>query len=181
MTKQENDFVYYPIIDMGFYRTFIENLQVEDLIKKAYKFKEDSLNNSVKKSNRGGYQSVPDVHTYPDFYDLTNNLNNIFFRLFKNPLQTIQSMWINISYFEHSNYIHTHGLDPDIMSGVLYLQVPENSGEIGFINPITHNIDNLILPIAKELFIFPQNLPHLVNPNLSQKERISIAFNYGSF
>ena len=177
--KQENNIEYYPVVDIGFYRTFIESLPVEDLLKKVYKFKEDDSNNGVKKSNRGGYQSTGDIHIHPDFCDLAHNLNNIFFKFFRNSLQTVQSMWINISYYESSNYIHTHGPELDIMSGVLYLQVPENSGEIGFINPITHNIDNLTLPTPKELFIFPQNLPHLVNPNLSQKERISIAFNYG--
>jgi len=178
MMKQENNIEYFPVLNMGFHRTFIENLPVEDLLKKVYKFKEGDFNNSVKKSNRGGYQSTPDIHTHSDFYDLTHNLNTMFFKIFRNPLQTISSMWVNISYYEHSNYIHTHGNDQYTMSGVLYLQIPENSGEIGFINPISHCIDHLILPRAKELFIFPQNLPHLVNPNLSQKERISIAFNY---
>jgi len=179
MMKQENNIEYYPVLNVGFHRMFIENLPVEDLLKKVYKFKEDNFDNSVKKSNRGGYQSTPDIHTYPGFYDLTHNLNKIFFEIFKNPLQTIQSMWINISCYENSNYIHTHGTEIDLISGVLYLQVPKNSGEIGFVNPITHNIDNLILPSPKDLLLFPQNLPHLVNPNLSQEDRISIAFNYG--
>jgi len=177
MMKQENNIEYFPILHMGFYRTLIEDLPVEDLLKKVHKFKEDN-SNSVQKSNKGGYQSTDNIHTHSDFYDLTHNLNNLYFKIFKNPLQTIRTMWINISYYEHFNLIHTHGNDQYIMSGVLYLQIPENSGEIGFVNPIDHCVGNVILPRAKELFIFPQNLPHLVNPNQSKKERISIAFNY---
>ena len=34
-------------------------------------------------------------------------------------------------------------------------------------------------PKAKNVVLFPQALGHLVRPNLNQKDRISIAFNYG--
>ena len=178
MTKQENNHEYFPVVNMGFHRIYLKDISTENLLEKVHKYKKENPVSNAR-SNRGGYQSEDNINFHPDFFNLTHDLNNVFYGVFNTPQQRIISMWINISSYKHSNYIHTHGNDHDFISGVLYLQVPEHSGEIGFINPITHNIEVLFLPSPKDLLLFPQNLPHLVNPNLSQEDRISIAFNYG--
>ena len=174
----ENNIEFFSIYDIGFYKTYIKNLQVEDLIKKVYKYKETWPTNASR-SNMGGYQSTIDINTHPDFFSLTQNLNNLFFKAFQNPLQIIKGMWINISPHGCYNDIHTHGFDPRLISGVIYLQVPENSGEIEFRNPLMLSEPVTHFPVAKEVLLFSQNIPHQVKPNLSQEDRISIAFNYG--
>ena len=91
-------------------------------------------------------------------------------------------MWGNISSFTHSNQIHNHitslTFSDQQLSGVVYLKVPKNSGKILFYNPFNVNIQYCFTPKENEIFLFPSVLYHSVEPNLSQEDRISIAFNF---
>ena len=40
-----------------------------------------------------------------------------------------------------------------------------------------NDVDTEIMPRSGLLILFPSFLPHSVNPNLSEEERISISFN----
>ena len=107
-----------------------------------------------------------------------DNLNKINHQISGYPNNRLNGMWVNISSYGHYNTTHTHGSNLNQLSGVLYLQVPENSGRIIFQNPLDINLNCPYQPIEGELLIFPQNIPHMVEPNLSKRDRISIAFNY---
>ncbi len=103
----------------------------------------------------------------------------------------IKNMWININYYKDFNLPHNHGTD--IISGVFYVEVPKDSGEIVFENPCNKmDIVNGVIkdftpynstrwsfmPCNLSLFLFPSWLTHHVMPNLNKKsKRISIAFN----
>ena len=94
-------------------------------------------------------------------------------------------------YYKDFNLPHNHGAD--LVSGVFYVKVPENSGNIVFQNSsefLQFNNDNIknfneynsttwsFIPKNQELFLFPSWINHYVQPNLNKKEkRISIAFN----
>jgi hypothetical protein len=104
------------------------------------------------------------------------------------------SMWVNINNASNFNMPHQHvgatGEEP-IWSGVYYLQVPENSGDIIFYNP--RGTDTVgrkhsalyqkgtayksITPVEGQILLFDPLLIHAVTTNNSDKERISIAFN----
>jgi uncharacterized protein (TIGR02466 family) len=101
------------------------------------------------------------------------------------------SSWIVKSSPNQSSIFHTH---PNSMfSGVLYLQVPENSGGIIFKKKLDL-IPHFSIPVNKNtlynskyskidakkgfLLLFPSWLSHKVEENSSEQERISVAFNY---
>ena len=99
--------------------------------------------------------------------------------------------WVNLHRKDDFAHIHTHA--NSIVSGVWYLSTTENSGNVlvHTDNKLFGNIldfprkDNLFnspycvfLPQNGDLILFPSNLKHSVAPNKSDKERLSLAFNY---
>ena len=96
----------------------------------------------------------------------------------------------NVNSLGSFNKPHDHY--GDVISGVYYISIPENSGSIVFINKDLNNfytsIDKYneynssnwtIAPEENKCILFPSYLKHYVEPNLNKKERISISFNYG--
>ena len=104
----------------------------------------------------------------------------------------MQNMWYTIN--SHKDYNHPH-LHPNyIVSGVFYVNAPENSGDLilhrdnhaHFFTIHAHTTCNnlftsstqSITPKNNMLILFPSWLIHSVNPNLSHEKRISIAFDF---
>ena len=87
------------------------------------------------------------------------------------------------------NKPHKH--PPYTFSGVYYIDVPENSGDIVFDNQFEMNNyamsynewnslnckDFKVTPKSGMLLIFPAWLNHYVTPNKSKKERLIYSFN----
>jgi len=102
-------------------------------------------------------------------------------------------MWGMINPPGSRNNIHTHPYN--YLSGVFYLSVPKNSGNIVFINPVGAGLDftfpnvNIFnqynsgtyhcYPKNRLCLLFSSHLYHYVETNMNKKERISISFNYG--
>jgi len=115
-----------------------------------------------------------------DFY---NNEDSVFNNIKKTPNAKIVC-WANINAPGSRNTFHTH--KEDDFSGVLYLQ-GTNCGDLRFPNP--SNIlgdcgktspfmrDFSFAPHDGDLVLWPSWLPHEVEPNLSDRERINLAFN----
>lgn len=151
-------------------------------------------NPGVSRSNQGGWQS--------DFINLQNL--PLFGHATEHALQTIageinisksckivmNGCWINVNTKGCSNRTHTH---PDSMlSGAYYVKTPPDSGRIVLHDP-RPQVACISLPVDKhtpltspsyhhqprsgEFVIFPSWLPHRVDPNQSDEERISVAFN----
>jgi len=105
----------------------------------------------------------------------------------------IPTIWANINGYKDFNLQHNHGTS--ILSGVYYLDVPENSGNLIFVNPAIDMLglqDDFLAnkhttftsskctmePNEDDLFLFPSWLSHYVLPNLNKtKKRVSLAFN----
>ena len=160
----------------------IQNLDSSYWIQEIYNIqKQDIKNNkSVKISNVGGYQSDPNIRKNPIFFPLVQILNNYLIDSFSNPNLRIKDMWCNISSQHHCNWHHSHSINnmQDSASGVLYLQTPLNCGDIVFGHPYCFNVDIYKhTPSINELLIFDSRLVHRVEPNKSNEDRISIAFN----
>ncbi len=103
--------------------------------------------------------------------------------------------WINKHNPGDSGHGHSHNNAQ--FSGVMYFQIPYNSGDISFYVPATYptwctttlypevkeyNTYNMrvsrITPQDGMIICFPSHLTHSININNSNEERYSMAFNY---
>ena len=91
--------------------------------------------------------------------------------------------WINVMPPGAYHRIHTH---PNAnLSGVIYLQTPEGSGDLyipspydNCINTIIKTVPDYVLkPEVRQVYLFPSSLPHSVSRNESDEDRVSISFN----
>ena len=147
----------------------------------------------VIKSNCNGWQSQGN----PKDNLITDSLYKVFDKtinnLYQNKLEIINH-WININGPNSYNSLHDHPMSN--LSGVFYIDVPENSGYIYFENPQTfeayaeissytmeasqqmnQHIHKYIKPIEGLLLVFPAHLKHGVLLNQSNEDRISVSFN----
>ena len=85
----------------------------------------------------------------------------------------IDQWWFNCGQQGDEYRWHDHG--PYQHSGVLYVQVPENSGGIEFRKYEEYQI---FMPTVGDLIQFPGNLAHRVQQNRSNDYRITVAFNF---
>jgi hypothetical protein len=85
----------------------------------------------------------------------------------------IDQWWFNCG--EPGDEYRWHAHNPYTHSGVLYVQVPENSGGIEFRR---HEEYQVFYPVAGDFIQFAGNLAHRVLPNKSNDYRISVAFNF---
>ena len=107
------------------------------------------------------------------------------FSKFQISQDAIVTWWANINGAGSRNTFHTH--KEDEFSCVYYLQ-GTGTGDLRFPNPANvlgdccktspFTRDFLFVPNDGDLILFPSWLPHEVEPNLSNRERINIAFNF---
>ena len=106
----------------------------------------------------------------------------------------MRELWANVSCKHAYNNVHNH--PNSLLSGVYYVQADTESGDLSLLDPrkqawviqpdfSERNQMNapvqFIVPEAGTLVIFPSWLEHGVNQNLSEADRISIAFNINLF
>jgi hypothetical protein len=174
MKLQENNFEYKSIVNIGIWIKTLSGLDTETIINNSYKISQTYP--TVLKSNAGGYQSPSDLHNHPDFFPLITLINREMVEITKTPNLKVSGMWINISPYKAYNYIHHHGSN-STYSGIFYLKIPPESGKVVFVDPLDVNNCFPLIPNPNNLIIFPATLPHFVESNFSQEDRISIAFN----
>ena len=91
------------------------------------------------------------------------------------PRYTFITSWINSNGYDSFNKPHWHSRtkNDDRISGIYYVSEPDkNMGNLYFETGEEYE------PIENRLILFPSHLVHGVRKNLSQKKRVSIAFNY---
>ena len=143
---------------------------------------------SASKSNLGGYQS-PNINLSEYFNALKDKLFPVL-KVISDDIEMnlgLDNSWVNINRKNNSNRIHTHR--DSAFSGTVYLKTNPNSGQIVFLNPTMSEafpIDDTIkhfygyyeiIPKVGDVLVFPAYLRHYVDSNLSDEDRISIAFN----
>ena len=153
-----------------------------------------SIDSGVTLSNRIGYQSHSYEYESIDFMkpcidEILAKLSPIYydFGLVEQP--RLGNYWFNINHKGSYNLPHNHPRSN--FSAVLYIKTPKNSGAIVFKRPdmlkdyMVPHIDTsknfrswIIDPEENLLIIFPSYLYHHVDPNMSDDERISVAFNF---
>lgn len=178
-----------------FYDTLnYKSKDLEDFCSRLY-----GMSDGRKKSNKLGWQSE-DVQNEEELQNLIILINeklkqiHSYSNLKNNCKLVVDNIWININSKYSYNDKHIHF--KSFYSGVYYLQVPENSGNIQFTNP--SNLQRIFIEVYKNyiqnfngftaqnwvfkpqkdlLLLFPSWIEHSVNQNLSNENRISIAFN----
>jgi|TARA_X000001382_G_scaffold130626_1_gene126190 uncharacterized protein (TIGR02466 family) len=95
---------------------------------------------------------------------------------------------------QKNHYAPPHKHPNSLISGCLYLQVDENSGNLNFSNRQNNFLSDAFLfsyanpnlitaqhmtfsPVSGDLFLFPSQLEHFVHPSNSLNDRYMIAFN----
>jgi uncharacterized protein (TIGR02466 family) len=175
----------------------ITNMNCHDLQKYCYDTRKRS--EGRKNSNIGGWQSLDSTDENIFFTSVTEDLKFLTDSLQISHLNFfLINFWININQKNNFNLQHSH--PSSFLSGVLYVKVPKNSGKIVFLDPLRqvrvcyeeywHITDSVsrnklfykkyeIIPEDGMLILFPSWLEHYVEPNNSDEDRISIAFNIG--
>jgi uncharacterized protein (TIGR02466 family) len=152
--------------------------------------------NTVIFSNRGGWQSPSHFHEQESFLEFKDFiLNNTYIALqYYNCDFKLSNMWININKSGNYNTQHCH--PKSILSGVFWVKTSDNCGKLSFQSPnsfveapLLDSMDENIkkdqnyyhtfdfCPQEGRIILFPSHLYHLVEPNESEEDRISIAFN----
>ncbi len=131
-------------------------------------------------TNQGGYHSRDMQDEFPFFDHLKSRIETL-------PRCKVVSAWINVNGQGHSNSIHTHPLTDIAL--VWYLTNNQNALRLvdplgGMKHKLLRALDytdmddtNLIRATAGDMVAFPGFIPHLVEPNKEETERVSIAMN----
>ena len=150
-------------------------------------------------SNVQGWHSRDNLHRRSQFQDLLKCISRDLMQVarelkwqLEQVKPTISTCWANVNPKHSFNVLHNH--PNSILSGVYYVTVPENSGDLYFHDP-KRGYRMLVPPVSSEtpwsvgkaaytpcegkLVIFPSWLWHGVEPNLSDETRVSISFNVG--
>ena len=157
------------------------------------------IDNGVKLSNKGGYQSKHFFKPEKEFEDLWEKIEKKVNHFHKEIAKLkghveINEWWFNINYRGCANRQHQH--PTSLHSGVYYIKTPDKCGDICFPNPnqtlmwgwpggllmeqTNINSGNVsTIPQKNLLLIFPSWANHSVDPNLSDEPRISLSFNTG--
>ena len=159
---------------------------------------------SRKISNIGGFQSDFLPHEEDPLLNFFNHIQVILksfvtiHGLKDNCAVTPDGVWMNINKQNDFNRQHSHdgGADSCDFCGIYYIQANDKQGSVQFINPNNytrvvpmlnkkaqvqsnhfnkHTFD--ITPHTGRLILFPNNVEHMVFPNPTKKDRISLAFN----
>lgn len=167
--------------NLGQYTGMVSNTQRQNNSTKISK--------KYKKSNFNGFQSfehpyiIEKQHIDNSFIEFFKQVDNIVNSNFDNRFDfKLNNYWFNInkkgSYNKLHNHLNLEGLSGGV-SGVFYLKTPKDCGNIVF---QSHDKKQLEIESKKgHLLIFPSHLAHFVQESKSNKDRISIAFNYDSF
>tara|TARA_R100001591_G_scaffold108162_1_gene117427 strand:+ start:509 stop:1060 length:552 start_codon:yes stop_codon:yes gene_type:complete len=140
------------------------------------------------KSSTNGSIQTKDIAIAKEFSDSAKRIENFYYEETNNKVK-LGNAWICKNIKGSFNKIHLHG-GSDI-SGVYYLEVPKNSGDIVFRNPndcvqmADWNMGKDILwtpeyiwKAQKGLIIyFPSYLPHYTQVNQSHEPRLALSFN----
>ena len=144
-----------------------------------------NLSEGRKVSNVGGFQSTKFTEPPEVCKELFAEVEQHLPRK-----MVLSTLWFNINGKDHYNIKHNHADKKMYMvnyggewipvshshglSGVYYVDVPDvNMGDIVF------GSGERLSPQTNTLLMFSNNVFHSVEPNQSEKKRISIAFNYG--
>ena len=169
-------------------------IDISGLEEIAYKLKKESDGRQL--SNRGGWQSHG-VEKNPLFSKLIDVIEQKALKVYNNMYEEdtgkyqVVGMWVNINKPNSYNATHMHPTCD--LSGNIYIKTPKNCGITFFEDPrnlhrMAEPYNNIMqnrhtyrqvnyVPESVIILFFPPWIQHGVEQNLSDEDRISIAFN----
>ena len=99
----------------------------------------------------------------------------------------LHESWVNAAKPKHFQECHKHAWS--YISGVFYVHIPENGGDLVMHNPLAFEWNfevsegsplserSVVKPHTGMLILFPSNIDHNVTKNMSNENRYSLAFN----
>ena len=172
-----------------FVSTFHDRKKLDDILNfvKSLEYRDKNGQTENKMSSNTFVLDLPELN------ELKNYVEDALKYFMYSVIQTEQSLkitqsWVNYSEKGKAHTFHTHS--NSIFSGVFYLQSDLDSPNVMFFNrapnqyqfenggdtPFTGNMFRCN-PDPGSLIIFPSNLPHAVETNMSDTPRISLSFN----
>jgi uncharacterized protein (TIGR02466 family) len=159
------------------------------------------IKEGMESGSRYRSKSLYILNDYPEFKQYTTDFINDFMRneLGIDDLIKITQSWVNRNAPHQSTPPHPH--PNSIISGCIYLNVPENESQINFFkygndngqstqfamlpnykrgstrNPLSSEIRHTFKVNTGDIVMFPSYLMHGVLPTNSRKDRWSLAFN----
>lgn len=85
--------------------------------------------------------------------------------------------WLNAMGPGHVTLPHRHDEDDELVSGVYYVQVPDNAGELLLTQGA---VTTRVTPAAGRFVFFSPHVLHEVTQNRSDANRLSIGMNFGT-
>lgn len=145
------------------------------------------------RSNRGGWNSAVTLFQEPLFAPLRSAVTKLVRHAMqqcgqKGSWQVSLAGWANMHDTGGYNTLHLH--PGNLLSGVYYLKVPPEAGNIVFRDPkyaaimtgisgdqpFSRNFES-VQPTEGQMLLFPSWLEHRVEENNAEEPRVSIAFN----
>ena len=127
------------------------------------------------KTNVKAYMTNWDMRGKPGFdklekiiMDMVNYLSKIYYNRPINP--RVENLWGMI--YKKGDYAMVHDHWPSLWSGVYYIEVPNNSGDLFF-----PQLKQTMAPKKNQMIVFEGKTRHGVRESLSDKERIAVSFN----
>jgi len=173
------------------------DLNVKKLESFCNKYQHENTGRVV--SNRGGYHSnnlsLDDVTLQPLIEEIKIHSSQFAKTFYSKNEQILNNIWFNINLYKDFNVSHNHFGDD--ISGVYYIKIPDECGNIIFEHPAKDLFDYYFLNVENRkevniynartwwfpsevnmLYLFPAWLNHSVETNKNKTdERISISFN----
>ena len=159
-------------------------------------YKEQNPTKETPRSNISGYQSPSTLHHVSELAPLFEHICQMGFKAVAD-LDFIEcdialtEAWLNVN--DSRQCMNSEHVHDDVFSGVFYLQAPEGSGKLVLQNPAINKMWDgckltsqknqftgesvRIEPVEGNIILFPSYLPHSVETNDHDEERISISFN----
>ena len=175
--------------------SYIEVESLQEIKQNVFSFIKNNRKDFIKPWACSTLSNIKSSKTNPFNNKLLNNIikqHTIAYcnKLNFDPTHTkLTELWINVSPKNGFQEYHTHNAfgQSFILSGALYIQSNNNSGDLMLKNPILNftnifpdcNItsDIRIPPLEGTIVLFPSFLPHCVLPNLNSQKRVSISWN----
>lgn len=175
---------------------FYDEQNKEKFLDILSKYKEENPNPYLR-NGVNSYQSPGDLHSVEELSSIFDYLQYVCSNAFldlnldsDNYQLTLASSWVNYNNSRASaNTYHTHN---GLFSGVIFLKCPEGSGNLCIFNTGMNNLwvgNNITVnknqytsekvkfePEEGDVFVWPSYMPHCVEPNNHDENRISISF-----
>ena len=170
-----------------------------DMLKLCYQLNKEDDNGRVL-SNQGGWQSKdfrPDAYAemkplHDKIMDQVDNCIRDYGYYEEHCYPIMENFWFNINKQGNTNSVHIH--DNSFISGVYYVSAKPGQGNI---NVYKNHMQDFIIasaapmktytpisasciayePITSKLILFPGWLPHGVERNTTDEDRVSVSFN----